>query len=1017
MAAPPALARACAICDQPIDNDAKRCPHCTANEEWLELAEGFAFVQRRLQDWHDTGRITTAQWGRLQDHYRQGREHMQTAVRQGQPVLTGIGLPPRHQCWSCHEYAEPGDPRCPECGVILQSPGVRSLRYWKLLQREVQQHQEAGRLSLAQAHEFDSEVRERMAALRGRLELDRVRPSERLPKSERLRKSERDAPPRRSFLEILLDPQSTQWLLASGGALLVLGLIIWLTSLGLFKEPEVVAVAMGLGNAALLAGGFALIKLTRYQVAGRALTLLACLIMPLNLWFYDANGLVTLQGNLWVAGLICCVIYAAAATVLRDELFVYVLCAGLALTGLLLLGNLGHFHEILAPSALLVIMGLVALHLERAFPEIDGPFSRRRFGMAFFWSAQALLGAGLLLLLGAQLFGWLPLAREMRIAQPAVVLHENLGYTVLLTLAGTYAFVWSDLVVRRIGVYLYFAAITLLWSEVQLLALLRVSDSEPIVLMSLALTALVVNVLHGTVGKNLSYTRAVPPLGLSLSMVPVAYGVLLHFQATSAIRHVWPFTIDAFYIAAMVVTALSCRAGAYLYRRTMPNISLVYFFATAAATLVTVAGLAWIINLTPGENYVPWAKQAPWVMLVPLAYIVAARLYRGHSPEQPLIWVAHASTVLMLVCSLFGALRHTPHMIRAIEGDPVNLLYALFCAEAALFYGLAASFNKEGWNVYMATLLFCGAIWQLLVFWETRPEYYTVIFAVIGILLLIVYRMSMLENTAWSGLATAAFQSANGLLSLGFLSGALVTLSRLAMSEAELAQIAGAADLWREPIRMLIFILILLGILGLVACLLVQHSGWRRFYLVLAIGDALLVIACFHKMSLLTPWEKLEIFSIVLGLLLLVIGHIGWYRESERENDLVSFCLLIGALLMTMALIIAVLVHRFNIGQLSALNELGLILVGVGLLGTGIVCRLKTTTMIGAMALALHLLIVIIGLHKHLDQSWIVGVYLTAGGGLLFATGLVLSVYRDRLLALPEKIKRREGIFKVLSWR
>jgi hypothetical protein len=219
----------------------------------------------------------------------------------------------------------------------------------------------------------------------------------------------------------------------------------------------------------------------------------------------------------------------------------------------------------------------------------------------------------------------------------------------------------------------------------------------------------------------------------------------------------------------------------------MPNISLVYFFATAAATLVTVAGLAWIINLTPGENYVPWAKQAPWVMLVPLAYIVAARLYRGHSPEQPLIWVAHASTVLMLVCSLFGALRHTPHMIRAIEGDPVNLLYALFCAEAALFYGLAASFNKEGWNVYMATLLFCGAIWQLLVFWETRPEYYTVIFAVIGILLLIVYRMSMLENTAWSGLATAAFQSANGLLSLGFLSGALVTLSRLAMSEAELA--------------------------------------------------------------------------------------------------------------------------------------------------------------------------------------------------------------------------------------
>ncbi|MCI0684206.1 MAG: hypothetical protein L0Y71_19020 [Gemmataceae bacterium] len=1012
MAAPPALSRMCPICDQPLDSDAKQCPNCGAGDDWVELAEGYAFVQRRFQDWHDAGRITTVQWGRLQDHYQKGREHIHAAVRQGQPVLTGVGLPPRNQCWSCREYADPGEPRCPECGVILQSPGVRSLRYWKLLQREVQQHQEAGRLSLVQAHEFDAEVRERMAALRGRLELDRVRPTAgaRPPKV---------ALPRRSLMEILLDPRSTQWLLASGGALLVLGLIIWLTSLGVFKNPEVVAGAMGLGNGVLLAGGFALIRFTRYQVAGRALTLLACLIMPLNLWFYHAHELVTLEGNLWVAGLVCCVIYAAAAMVLRDEMFVYVLCGGIALTGLLLLANLGRFEEILAPSALLVILGLLALHLERAFPEIDSPFSRQRFGMAFYWSAQALLGSGLLLLLGAQLFGWLPFWREMRIARPAVVDHANLPWTILLSLAGTYAFVWSDLVVRRIGVYLYLAAFALLWTEVQVLALLKVSDSEPIVLMSLALTALAVNVMHATIGKDLSATRAVPPLGLSLSLVPVVFGVLLHFRATNPIlRQAWPFTIDAFYIAAMVVTALSCRTGAYLYRRTMPAISFAYFFATAAATLVVAAGAAWVLNLVPGESYVPWAKQAPLVMLVPLAYLIAARLYRGHSPEQPLIWVAHASTVLMLVCSLFGALRHTPGMIRAIEGDPVNLLYALFCAEAALFYGLAASFHKQGWNVYLATLLGCGALWQLLIYWNTPHEYYTLIFAATGIVMLVAYRMSMLEYaTNWSGLATAAFQSANGLLSLGFLSGVLVTLSRLAMSEAQLAQLAGGADLWRQPVRMMIFILILLGILGLVACLLVQHSGWRRFYLVVAIGNALLVVACFHKMSLLSPWQKLEIFSAIIGLVLLVIGHVGWYRENERENDLVSFCLLVGSLLTTMALIIAVIVHRFSLGEVSALDELGLIVIGVGLLGTGIVCRLKTTTLVGGIALGAYLLIVIIGLHRFLDQSVIVGIYLTAGGGLLFATGLVLSVYRDRLLALPEKIKRREGIFKVLSWR
>jgi hypothetical protein len=36
---------------------------------------------------------------------------------------------------------------------------------------------------------------------------------------------------------------------------------------------------------------------------------------------------------------------------------------------------------------------------------------------------------------------------------------------------------------------------------------------------------------------------------------------------------------------------------------------------------------------------------------------------------------------------------------------------------------------------------------------------------------------------------------------------------------------------------------------------------------------------------------------------------------------------------------------------------------------------------------------------------------------VIFPTGLLLSIYRDRLLALPEKVKRREGIFRVLGWR
>jgi len=45
------------------------------------------------------------------------------------------------------------------------------------------------------------------------------------------------------------------------------------------------------------------------------------------------------------------------------------------------------------------------------------------------------------------------------------------------------------------------------------------------------------------------------------------------------------------------------------------------------------------------------------------------------------------------------------------------------------------------------------------------------------------------------------------------------------------------------------------------------------------------------------------------------------------------------------------------------------------------------------------------------------GVYLTLGGAAIFTTGLLLSVHRDRLATLPDRIKGRQGIFKVLSWR
>jgi hypothetical protein len=46
-----------------------------------------------------------------------------------------------------------------------------------------------------------------------------------------------------------------------------------------------------------------------------------------------------------------------------------------------------------------------------------------------------------------------------------------------------------------------------------------------------------------------------------------------------------------------------------------------------------------------------------------------------------------------------------------------------------------------------------------------------------------------------------------------------------------------------------------------------------------------------------------------------------------------------------------------------------------------------------------------------------VGVYIAIGGALIFGIGIALSVYREKLLALPERIAKREGVFRMLNWR
>jgi hypothetical protein len=560
-----------------------------------DLREAIAFLEARLARWQRDGVIPTETHTALLRYYADRRADLDA----GRLSAEDFHLRAPEECWSCDTVAAPGSSYCDRCGAPLLQGEARSLRYLLLLGHELRQHGEAGRMPLATVHACVNEVNGWVTALRKRLDASRA------PLVEAADEPERPAsarPPRRNLLEVLLDPRSIQWLLAVGGALLALGLIIWLAAAGLFENKLFVAALLGAGNAGLLAAGWAVLRFTRFQTAGRALTLLACLLMPFNLWFYDAQGLLSLrQGDhLWIPALVICVLYAASARLLRDPMLVYVLVGGVALTGLLILADRGldHFWEVQAPAALLVVLGLVCIHAERAFAEGDGPFSRARFGRAFFNAGHVAMESGLLLVLGAQICGGLlyglfePWYQAFGYGRPEIVTTTPGRLTALaLVLAGAYGYVWSAVVARRGRAFLHAAVLALLWAEVLVVTLVQWPiPAAEVFILALTLTGLAANLfLASSAGRNSAWAEAGPAIGLALCVVPVAVGVVVHFLATADLPAPWRYDLTASYVGVMVVAAVACRVGAHLFRHDRPGLTLTYFMGTAAATLAAAA--------------------------------------------------------------------------------------------------------------------------------------------------------------------------------------------------------------------------------------------------------------------------------------------------------------------------------------------------------------------------------------------------------------------------------------------
>lgn len=805
------------------------------------------------------------------------------------------------------------------------------------------------------------------------------------------------------WLRLLLDPTTIRRLLFFGGGLSVLGLIAWLISLGVFDDPRILAVALGTGSLALLGSGWGVALRSRHRLAGQALTFLACVVAPLNLWFYDAQGLLTVEGHLWVGALVCSLLNLATVWMLRDPLFLFAVEAGVTLTVMLLLGDLNRVTDSSSLCVALALLAAVSIHAEVAFDPNHPTFSRRRFGLPLFFSGQAQLAAGMISLLVLQILNWTlaPSAGDWS--------HSRLATTPWLAgglwLAAAYLWFYSDLAVRKIGVYSYLAATALVFAEVTLL-----NDVLPVegLIIALSLTALLVQLLTNSVGEQDSrWSTIIGSVGLLLGAVPFTIGLIRHFQ------HIIPGGIDgiphpALFTAAMSTVAVSlCCQGLLMRRRT--SYTLTGFWSCAGVSL-------WLGGMAAANSLGCHAlmEQTPLLMLVPVAVmLIVPRMLKRDLSDAAVI-AAHAMTVLGLILSAMSvsSINELSQVVLSGAQERVSLFTGLLFLELAVLY---LSTGAVAGSVWVTRI--CGGIWTMLACWKLLvyvdlPEvWYGPLLAGVGVGLLAVGRLRLVEIDVTSQLETP--QTADHEWSPWTAAGDLMlVLGELVAFFQTLPWLFGPIQ--TIPALSLTAVLITAGLsaLGSLAATSRSVRGWHGFAAVMII---VAVTLAWIRGLRLEDYQKLEIALEVLGIALLAAGFIGRLKETDQHRDPgVSTALWLGSLAATLPVLVCTLYHRWYTGPLLG-DELGLITVSALMVALGCVLQIRSTTTFGGVTLGIYLAVLFGHLAYHPQIA--VGAYLAIGGAIIFLCGVMLSIYRDRLLALPSRIAHREGIFQVIDWR
>lgn len=803
------------------------------------------------------------------------------------------------------------------------------------------------------------------------------------------------------FLRLLLDPTTIQRLLCFGGGLSVIGLIAWLVSLGVFDDPRILAVALGAGNLLLLGSGWGVALRSRYRLAGQALTFMACVVAPFNLWFYDAQGLLTVDGHLWMGGLVCSLIYIVTVWKLRDPLFLYAVEAGITLTMLLFLGDLQRATDSSAICLAMVILAAISIHAEAVFDPNHPTFSRRRFGLPLFFSGQVQLAVGMISLLVLQGFGWMfgPTPGDWHYSQIATTPWLAGG----LWLAAAYLWMYSDLVVRKLNVYTYAAAVALVLAEITLLnAYLPVEA----LIIGLSVTALLVQqVSRRLTDPESRWSFVVSNASLILGAITLAIGLIRHFQAA------FPIPIEAIrdpllFAAAMLSIAINLGyQGLIQKRRSMLTV----------ASWICAGSALWLGSMHALDvvGIQVLSQQAPLLTLLPLAIVLLAPRILNGERMHGAVWAAHGTLILGLflsATSVDSISEWSEFLLSGARATSTLCAGILFLELAAIYF---ATYRIGSRLQMFAMAIVCSLVsgWKFLVFVDLPEIWYGPMLAAGGLALTIVERfrsatvaVDTATNTARDAQATSAMSTAAGLsFVLGQLIAFFQTLPWLAGSHQSI------------PTLSLLAVLLTAGasVVGAFVATTRSTRGWHGFA---AVMIATVTILAWLKTLQLADYQKLELVLEFLGLVWLIGGCSGRLHETDRQRNLgVSLALWAGSITATAPVFFCTLMHRWSRSGPSLADEIGLITITTLMVAIGCVLQIRATTSIGGMALSVYLAVLFGHLAYHPQVA--IGVYLAAGGAMIFMTGVILSIYRDRLLALPSKIANREGIFQIIDWR